>query len=122
MTRLVVLLFVLGCRAAAPASERTSEQYPPLPVSVPTPLGSVRVVLRPNLVADSVKVWGVWLADAREIRIEARATRAMQWRVLDHELCHVEHTFSGLAYLMPEPLAEALCEARSVARFRERFG
>ena len=95
--------------------------YPPIPSTVETIGGAVRVVVVTALCdEDGAACWGLWVRSAREIRL-APLTPALQWATLFHELHHVALDDSGLANLLSAKMQEALCDASASARMREQF-
>lgn len=79
-------------------------------------------VLEKLLDEDGGHCWGLWLAPERRIKIEKNAKREHMWGTFYHELVHAALDDSGLSNLLTEPQQEALCDAMSTARMRERFG
>lgn len=92
-------------------------RLPPLPKQVDAPLGPVRVVLAP--LGDD---YGDFLEERREVRINETLSPMQRWVTLYHELTHAALSDCGVDEVITEEMAEAVCDAVSTARFRERFG
>lgn len=96
--------------------------YPKLPARFEMPGGAVRIKTQPRLTVEGRGAWGVWDENTRTITVDTSATPAQQWRTLYHELAHVAFSDAGVDEMCTEPMVEALCDAVSTARMRERFG
>lgn len=109
----ILFLAAVGCSGSLPSP---SDPLPPIPASVPGALGPIPIVwvdsLRDPDNSASV-LWGAY-SPSRGIIFLSRAIgkdRAFAWAVLHHELCHVVFQESGLRYITPPPLVQAICDA-----------
>ncbi len=100
------------------------KRYPPLPREVQAGGGAVTVetVTPPLRAEDGTVCNGLYDSERRHIRVDGDLPRAHQWRVFFHEMVHVALLDPGLDNGISEPLHEAICDALSTARMRERFG
>ena len=96
---------------------------PPLPGSIPTQLGPVRVIIVKKLhyKRDGKKhqLFGRYRPIPRVIEISARATPVMQWQTLHHEWVHVVLGDAGLHNVFPEEQQEVICDLIATARVAE---
>jgi len=91
------------------------------------PLGRCPIrVHRPLEAAVTAKAEGprtrVWEEHTRTITVDSTCTPRHAWKIYYHELAHVALDDSGLSNGIQDDLVEALCDALSVARMREKFG
>jgi hypothetical protein len=97
-------------------------KYPALPRELEGPAGTISIIKKTPIVCEGVACWGLWDEATRTISIDPTAPPRHQWKVLFHEMAHVALDDSGLSNGLSDELVEALCDAVSVARMRERFG
>jgi Zn-dependent peptidase ImmA (M78 family) len=94
--------------------------FPKLPTQVLALGGPVTVrMVKPWADADA---FGLWHRAKREIHVDGNLTPELQWSTYYHEWVHTALDDTGLAHLLTEAQQEALCDAFSTARMRERFG
>ena len=99
------------------------KRYPPIPAMVEGPAGPCTVRQhKESIKYEGGECGGLWDPEERTIDIDARASRRAQWAYLYHEWGHVVLTDSGLSNALPDDAQEAICDALSAARMRERFG
>lgn len=99
-----------------------AKRYPALPLIVEGPAGPCTVRLtKESIKYEGTECGGLWDPEERTIDIDARASRRAQWSYLYHEWGHVVLTDSGLSNALPDDAQEAICDAISAARMRERF-
>ena len=96
--------------------------YPPIPESVESAGGTVRIELGEAPVTDGLACDGLWDSARQVISLDASVPDRHRWRTYFHELTHVALTDSGLDELLEPKLHEAICNAVATARMRERFG
>ena len=88
---------------------------PPLPRTVWSPHGDIRVTRPRTLVSDDgERTYGEWHQVERVVRVHARLRRDAAWPVLLHELAHADLDDYGVS-LSHEPL-ERVCDALALAR------
>jgi hypothetical protein len=77
--------------SARPTPAATVGDYalPPLPDSVPSQIGWLRVTVIPDLTCDGVEVYGCFEPQAYVIKIRAGMHPAVAWQTLEHERMHV---------------------------------
>jgi len=97
-------------------------KYPTLPKEAMAPGGPVTVIRRTPLMERGVEAWGLWEEHTRTITVDSTCTPRHAWKIYYHELAHVALDDSGLSNGIQDDLVEALCDALSVARMREKFG
>lgn len=97
-------------------------RYPPIPKIVQAPGGPVKVILtKENIKYESDDCWGLYDSEHRTITLDAKAAPRQRWATFFHELTHVAILDSGLGNGLNSALHEAICDAVSTARMRERF-
>lgn len=108
------LAFVLALACVAPSAPA----WPPLPATVPSVLGPVRVLVLPDLRLGNEPLMGSWNSYTRTIRIRAGIDPAAQWQALEHEKVHMELWDAGLS-VGDEELEDRIADAIGTARVRE---
>ena len=87
-------------------------RYPAIPKSIGAPGGPIKVRLVARAKADDgAPAWGTWEPATRTICIERGAPIAHKWRVFWHEVTHAILDDNGIAELLTEQGAEAICQA-----------
>lgn len=122
MRYLVLFLICAACRgpvALPPAP--IDDGLPPIPATVTTQLGEVRV-----LWADSLKneegheLLGAFHLLKREIYLNsAILSRAVAYHVLYHEKCHMTFYTSGMRRVVPDNAIQIVCDAFAADRVAE---
>lgn len=93
---------------------------PPLPTSIPSPLGPVRVRLVSKIVgAEDEIVMGKYSLTKREIKISKKGSPLVRWHVLYHEQAHVTLCDAGLHNVLGEEQQEVICDVFATARVVE---
>lgn len=102
----------------------TEGDYPPLPAWIEAPGGKVTISTQKDIRHDDDKVacWGMWDESDRTIKIDESVKGRLQWGVFYHEATHVALSDSGLNNILQPEIIEAICDAVSTQRMRERFG
>lgn len=84
------ILFALATLVAScTASPAFAQVLPPLPESVVSQLGPVRILIVPDLKCNGVAVYGCFDGVSRRIIIRDSMPREVQWHTLFHEQFHV---------------------------------
>lgn len=82
----LVIATIVASRTATPAF---AQALPPLPESVVSQLGPVRILIVPDLKCNGVAVYGCFDGVSRRIIIRDSMPREVQWHTLFHEQFHV---------------------------------
>jgi len=94
-----------------------------LPTRIEAACGEVKVRLRAKVSGSAgEECWGTWDEGTRTIAIDKTATDHQRWKTYFHEHTHVALADSGLDEMIPAEQVEAICDAVSTARMREKFG
>jgi Zn-dependent peptidase ImmA (M78 family) len=96
--------------------------FPPLPTVVAGLAGPIRVLRSDKVRVGGAAAWGYWEKGKRLIVIDRRAPMRQQWVAFFHELQHAALDDTGIDNIVSKKVAEAICDAVSSARMRERFG
>lgn len=115
LVRVCALAVAGACAFGAPS-------LPPIPASVPSALGPVRVSWVDSLADESgQRLWGAFAPATRTIYLNTlvRENRAAALQVLFHERCHVRLHDSGLRNVIPADVAQVLCDAVASAEVAE---
>jgi hypothetical protein len=91
---------------------------PPLPKTIPSQLGPVRVKLVKR-VGKKGKLMGRYSMEKRVIEVCSRASRRMQWQTLYHEWMHMVLMDVGLHNVLGLEQQEVLCDTVGTARVAE---
>lgn len=90
-------------------------KLPPLPKTVPSPLGPVPVILVPRLQSENGQgLFGAWSPVTREIEIAPDCSLQTQWATLWHERIH-QILFDAGVRGHSQELEERLCDVISTA-------
>lgn len=119
LTGLILAALVL---AGAGVCYGQEAKLPPLPDSVPSALGWVRVLKVPNLQCQSssgpVDAYGCFSSMRRVIAVRDSMPLIMSWVSLEHERKHLEFFDAGVRFENPA-YEDMLCRVLSVARVNE---
>ena len=104
----LALLFLL----AAPVAH--CQSLPPLPDSVPSVLGYVRVVKVPGLTCNGYDAYGCYSALARVIQVRDSMNIVVGWQTLFHEVGHLWLHDANVR--LPEDVENKIVDAMATAR------
>ena len=99
----------------------STENCPPLPHHVfDVASGRVKVWFHTPLIhADGDVCEGMWDEIKRTIEIDAAAAPERQWFAFFHEMVEMRLSDSGLDYVIPDKLRDAICSALATAEMAE---
>lgn len=101
----------------------SAKRFPPLPKVVEGAMAPIVIVVGPFKKRRKDNC-GLWKEMDRTIHINAAMPLPQQHATLEHELVHAALTDAGVDELLRHKprLLEAVCDAVSTARYRQRFG
>lgn len=99
-----------------------ARRFPPLPAKIQGAGGEIAVVIVQHPGGDPNNN-GEFLPDERRIEVAKSLRGDQRWRIFFHEEAHAALWDSGVHNLITDPnLEEAICDAISASRLRQRFG
>jgi hypothetical protein len=112
VTRWILLALAIGCAAPAPRAA-----LPPLPDSISTQLGWIRVERVPYPTVDSTTTLGCFAHRTRRLQVATELSLAQAHEVLEHERFHVSSWDAHLA--LPDEVEEQVADIVAAARVAE---
>lgn len=94
---------------------------PPIPASVPSPLGPVPVLIVENLHEKHQRedCLGYFNPVSRTVEIDPEAVLVVQWHTYYHEAMHVALWDAGLNNVLSEEQIEQVCDVSACQRVAE---